>query len=191
MVIVKDITTVKVGTSSDTMEGVPFFIGSGATGIYAKELSLTSNPFLGKFTSVTGDEIDVILSWLERGMKRDLLIFCVEPMSWSYGASFERKEKCFFVSDGARGLLAMRSVAAFIMKITIGRRHDLNQTSLRGNSLFDWTDKFRARFGTRNLRELLKRGLIDNHTNIDWGIVGELLFSSNNCSLEVVELVTR
>ena len=81
MVIVENIATVEVGTSSNTMEGIPFFIGSGATWIYAKELGLTRDPFLGKFTGVMRDKIDIILSWLKRGMKRDLLIFCVEPMS--------------------------------------------------------------------------------------------------------------
>ena len=172
MVVVENIATVKVGTSSDTMEGIPFFIGSGATWIYAKELGLTSNPFLGKFTGIMRDEINIVLSWLERGMKRDWLIFCVEPMSGGDGTSFKWKEECFFVSDRTRGLLAMRSITAFIMKMTIWGRHNLDETtSLRRNSLFGWTDKFRALFGTRNLRELLKRGLIDDHTNVDWGIV--------------------
>ena len=81
MVVIENIATIEVGTSSDTMEGIPFFIGSGATWIYAKELSLTGNPFLGKFTGMMRDEIDIILCWFKRGVKRNLLIFCVEPMS--------------------------------------------------------------------------------------------------------------
>ena len=81
VVVVENIATVEIGTSSNTMEGIPFFIGSGATWIYAKELSLTSNPFLREFTGMMRDEIDIILGWLKRGMQRDLLIFCAEPMS--------------------------------------------------------------------------------------------------------------
>ena len=126
MVIVKDIATIEVGASSDTVEGIPFFIGSGATRIYAKQLSLASNPFLRNFTGVMRDEINVILSRVERCTKRDWLIFCVEPMSRGDRTSFKRKEKCFFVSDRARGLLTMRSITAFKMKMTIGGRHNFD-----------------------------------------------------------------
>ena len=37
----------------------------------------------------------------------------------------------------------------------------------------------------------MRHGLVDDHTNIDWGIVvGKLLFGSDNCSLEIMEFVT-
>ena len=38
---------------------------------------------------------------------------------------------------------------------------------------------------------MLRRRFVDNHTDIDWGVVvGKLLFGSDNGSLKIVKLVT-
>ena len=45
--------------------------------------------------------------------------------------------------------------------------------------------------GVRIWRWLLRRGFVDDHTNVDWGIVvGKSLLGSDNCSLKIMEFVT-
>ena len=46
-------------------------------------------------------------------------------------------------------------------------------------------------YGTQICGGLLKRGFIDDHTNIDWWIeLGKLLLGTDNCSLEIVKFVS-
>ena len=71
----------------------------------------------------------------------------------------------------------MRSITAFIVKMTGWGRHDLDETtSLRGNSLSDWIETFRTRYGTRKLRHLLTEGLIKDHTAADREVAGIATF---------------